>query len=271
MQVTVALTPRLVPAVDRSVCIVLDVLRASGTMLAMFEAGAEALHLAGTPEEAAKLAAQDRAAHWVCGERDGLRPEGFDYGNSPSELAEARLDDRRVVYVTSNGTNALRAVAAAPLVLVGTPRNEVAMTRLAVREARARDLDLDLVVVCAGDENGYAISLEDAFVAGMLVERLIKLHARHVPAEEAEADHEALSLDESAILVHRTFCSYLRGPDAHATPETLLTVFEESRNGRDLPRKGYADDLEYCAQVDVSAVVPRLAIVDGALAVVAGV
>ena len=269
MQVTVALTPRLVPAVDRSVCIVLDVLRASSTMLAMFEAGATALYLAVTPEEAARMAAPDRAAHWVCGERDGLRPEGFDYGNSPSELAEARLGDRRVVYVTSNGTNALRAVAMAPLVLVGTPRNEVAVTRLAVREARERTLDL--LILCAGDEAGYAISLEDAFVAGMLVERLIRLHARHVPTEQAEGEPAALSLDESAILVHRLFCSYLRGPDAHATSETLLTVFDESRNGRDLPRKGYADDLAYCAQVDVSTVVPRLEILDGQLAVVAGV
>ncbi len=92
-----------------------------------------------------------------------------------------------------------------------------------------------------------------------------------MPAEAADGDTDALSLDESAILVHRTFCSYLRGPEAHATSETLLTVFEESRNGRELPRKGYADDLEYCAQVDVSTVVPRLEVVDGELAVVAGV
>ena len=269
MLVTVALTPRTVPAVDRSVCIVLDVLRASSTMLAMFEAGATALYLAATPDEAASTAAADRAAYWLCGERHGLKPEGFDFGNSPGELAEARLGSRRVVYATSNGTHALRAVAAAPLVLVGTPRNEVAVTRLAVREARERSLGL--LIVCAGEKRGHAVSLEDAFVAGMLVDRLIKLHARHVPAEEADGDAEALSLDDSAILVHRMYCSYLRGPDAHATPETLLAVFGESRNGRDLPRKGYADDLAYCAQVDVSTVVPRLAVVDGALSVVAGV
>lgn len=121
MLVSVALSPRTVPSVDRSVCIVLDVLRASNTMLAMFEAGASALFLAATPEEAEKAAAADRAAHWVCGERDGLKPAGFDFGNSPSELADARLEGRRVIYVTSNGTNALRAVAAAPRVLVGTP------------------------------------------------------------------------------------------------------------------------------------------------------
>jgi 2-phosphosulfolactate phosphatase len=268
MLVSVALTPLIIPSVERSVCIVLDVLRASSTMLALFEAGASALYLSATPEEAAETAASDRAAHCLCGERDGLRPEGFDFGNSPSELSEASLDGRRVVYVTSNGTNALRAVAGAPLVLVGTPRNEVAVVRQALREARERSLDL--LIVCAGDDGGRSVSLEDAFVAGMLVERLIKLHARHVAAEEADGDAEALSLDESAILVHRTFGSYLRSADAHATAETLLTVFGESRNGRDLPRKGYAQDLEYCAQVDVSAVVPHLATRDGVLAVVAG-
>ncbi len=268
MLVTVALSPRMVPSVEGTVCIVLDVLRASNTMLAMFEAGASALHLAASPEEAAEAAAGNRAGHWVCGERDGLKPEGFDFGNSPTELQSANLDGRQIVYATLNGTNALRAVAAAPLALVGTPRNEVAVTRLAVREARERALDL--LIVCAGDEGGYALSLEDAFAAGMLVDRLIKLHARHVPAPDADGNVEALSLDESAILVHRMFGTYLRGQEAHATSETLLTVFGESRNGLDLPRKGFADDLTYCAQVDVSTVVPRLVNRDGLLAVVAG-
>src|SRR4051794_10099706 len=110
---------RGVRQVDRSVCIVLDVLRASSTMLAMFEAGADELYLAETPEAALAVAEADRAAHWVCGERHGLKCEGFDFGNSPAELAEASLAGRRVVYVTSNGTSALRAVGAAPVVLVG--------------------------------------------------------------------------------------------------------------------------------------------------------
>src|SRR5262245_3913723 len=123
---------RGVGRIDRSVCIVLDVLRASSTMLAMFEAGASELVLAETPEAAVAMACDDRDGHWVCGERHGLKVEGFDFGNSPTELSEADLGGRRVLYVTSNGTRALHAVQAAPLVLVGSPRNEVAVVRHAL-------------------------------------------------------------------------------------------------------------------------------------------
>src|SRR5690349_22575402 len=123
------MNPRGVGRLDRTVCIVLDVLRASSTMLAMFEAGAGELLLAASPEAALAVAETDRAAYWVCGERHGLKVEGFDFGNSPIEFVDAALAERQVVYVTSNGTSALAAVKDAPVVLVGSPRNEVAVVR----------------------------------------------------------------------------------------------------------------------------------------------
>src|SRR3954454_15478197 len=102
---------RGVRAVEKRVCIVLDVLRASSTMLAMFEAGARELLLAESPEAALMLADGKRDELGICGERGGLKVEGFDYGNSPAEVSEADLSERDVVFVTSNGTGALRAVA----------------------------------------------------------------------------------------------------------------------------------------------------------------
>src|SRR5215212_8303083 len=192
---------RGVRSVEGRVCIMLDVLRASSTMLAMFEAGARELRLAATPEAAL-------------------------------------------------------AVAAAPLVLVGSPRNEVAVVRLARREALARGCDL--LILCAGDQAGYGISLEDAFVAGMLVERLVKLSPQRVTPDQSADQPEALALDDSAIVAHRLFRSYL-GPQApHATSETVQTMFGESRSGRSLPGNGFGADLDYCAEIDVTTVVPRL-------------
>jgi phosphosulfolactate phosphohydrolase-like enzyme len=152
-------------------------------------------------------------------------------------------------------------------VLVGSPRNEVAVVRQALREADAHQSDI--LILCAGDRGGYGISLEDAFCAGMLVERLVKLHSRLVPPEESASRPDALAMSDSAIVAHRLFHSYLGPRDGHATPETLLKVFNESRNGRDLPNRGYAADLEYCSEVDVTTVVPRLEVRDGLLVVVA--
>ena len=266
MIVTVAMNARGVGPLDRTVCIMLDVLRASSTMLAMFEAGAAELMLAESPNAALAVAERDRATFWVCGERHGLKVEGFDFGNSPTELAEAALADRTVVYVTSNGTGALRAVQQAPVVLIGSPRNEVAVVRQAIREARAHNYDI--LLLCAGDNGGVGISLEDAFCAGMLVERIVKLNPRRVGPEEL-ADADALALDDSAIVVHRLFRSYLLRGDTGATPEVIQAMFAESRSGRDLPMKGYAADLEYCAEIDVTTVVPRLDVRGDALVVVA--
>jgi 2-phosphosulfolactate phosphatase len=268
MILSVAVVPCAVRDVERSVCVVVDVLRASSTMLAMFESGASELFLAATPGEALATAAKARTGHWVCGEENGLRPPDFDYGNSPTEIAGVDLKGRRVVYATSNGTNALRSVHKAPLVLVGSPRNALAVARLAAREADTRGCDI--LVVCAGDEGGAATSLEDAYCAGLLVDRFQRHDLRLVPPEEARSQPHALALDESAILAHRLFRSYqrpqLNGPTAR---EPLLGVFSESRNGRDLPRKGFAADLDYCAEVDVTTVVPRLVVRDGLLAVLA--
>jgi 2-phosphosulfolactate phosphatase len=266
MIVSVAMNARGVGSVERRVCIVLDVLRASSTMLAMFEAGARDLHLAETPEAALDLADGRRDAFWVCGERRGLKVVGFDYGNSPAEVAGADLSGRDVLYVTSNGTNALRAVAAAPLALVGSPRNEVAVVRQATREALTRGCDV--LILCAGDQGGYGISLEDAFCAGMLVERFVKLSPRRVTPDQATDAPEALALDDSAIVAHRLFRSYLGPLAAHATTETLQAVFAEARSGRELPAKGFGADLDYCSEIDVTTVVPRLEVRDDTLAVV---
>lgn len=244
----------------------LDVLRASSTMLAMFDAGARELRLAESPEDALQIADGRRDEFWVCGERAGLKFPGFDFGNSPIEVDDANLSAREVVYVTSNGTGALRAVADAPLVLVGTPRNEVAVVRHALREATANNWDI--LILCAGDSAGYSVSLEDAFVAGMLVDRLVKLSPRRLPPEEAATDPLALGLSDSAIMVHRLFRSYLAPHEKHATSDTVRAMFAESRSGRDLPSKGYAADLLYCSEIDVTTVVPHLEVRDGRLVVV---
>lgn len=238
-------------------------------MLAMFESGASELYLAASYDEAIATASADRAAHWVCGEQGGLAPPGFDFGNSPIEIAAADLEGRRVIYCTTNGTTALRRVSQAPLVLVGSPRNALAVVHLALHEADARGGDV--LIVCAGDEGGLRTSLEDAACAGLLVDRFQRHGVKLVAPEEAARQTEGLALDESAIVAHRLFRSYLRpGAEAARGTELLLSVFAESRNGRVLPRKGLGRDLEYCAEIDATTVVPRLAVRDGLLAVVAG-
>ncbi|MER3557232.1 MAG: hypothetical protein C4302_04760, partial [Thermus sp.] len=81
------------------VAVVIDVIRATTTAGAFLEAGALDLVLAKSLDQARALRLPGEV---LAGERGGLRPEGFDLGNSPQEAFRVR--GRRVVMATTNGT-----------------------------------------------------------------------------------------------------------------------------------------------------------------------
>lgn len=266
MIVEVAPLPAAVLDVERKVAVVVDALRASVTAVVMFESGAEAVVLADGAADALAYVSGERGRFLVCGESGGVRPPGFDHGNSPRELATTDLSRHTVVFSTSNGTRALGAVASARLALVGSGRNGPGCARLAL-EAAERTAS-DLVVVCAGDERGTVFSLEDFFFAGYLVEQIAGRRRFAWPVDEANprsGDPGAWTLDESAVAARRLYRSYLSDGAESAGPRHILAMFREARNGHSLPRIGYADDLAFCAEVDRSNLVPRLTRRDGRL------
>ena len=69
------------------IVIVIDVFRAFTTAAIAFENGAKDITLVAEVEEALELR-QRGIGDVLMGEVDGTRPEGFDYGNSPFEIAE---------------------------------------------------------------------------------------------------------------------------------------------------------------------------------------
>jgi 2-phosphosulfolactate phosphatase len=240
----VAFLPRDVPTPDGRVCVVLDVLRASSTLVTLIEHGAAPVYVAGTVDAARALAASLPRRALLCGEVGGLPPPGFDHGNSPTEMAGLALAGRPVVLATSNGTRALAALAPAPAVLVGCFLNATAVAAAAL--ALARGLDADLTLVCSGDANGRQFSVEDALAAGYLVEQVL-----------ARQGVDALEIDDAARAAWRLWQSYAAG----CTPaEAAARGFAESVHGRDLARLGFDADLGYCARVDASQALPRLAV-----------
>jgi 2-phosphosulfolactate phosphatase len=96
--------------------------------------------LTGTVEEALALRARFPGA-LVMGEVGGLRPPGFDFGNSPSELAGLDLAGRTLIHRTSAGTQGtVRAEKAAHL--FGASFVVAAATARAVRALRPAEVTL---------------------------------------------------------------------------------------------------------------------------------
>jgi 2-phosphosulfolactate phosphatase len=88
--------------------VVIDVIRAFTTAAYAFGAGAEAIYLVGSVDEA--LAFKDRyAGALAMGEDHGRRAVGFDFSNSPVEVSRADLTGRTMVQRTSAGTQGVVA------------------------------------------------------------------------------------------------------------------------------------------------------------------
>ena len=231
MQIEVALLPGQTTGDSRALYIVVDVLRASSSIVTLLERGAARVVPTASIEDARSLKSQ-LVDHLLCGERDGLPPEGFDYGNSPAEFARADLAGSAAILATSNGTRILAALADAPVVLVGCLLNRTACARAALELARERGLDIS--VVCSAAYGGSAFVLEDALGAGAIVDAVM-------------AANPALVCGDAARFARDAFVSASRD---------LAAAVASAHHARELSEAGFGEDVAYCARLDVSAVVP---------------
>lgn len=233
MELHVAFLPQEIDTCDGRAVLIIDVLRATTSLLVLIERGCAEVMIAPTVDAARRYGAAHPGV-LTAGERGGRAPEGFDFGNSPVAFAQADLDGRRVVFATTNGTRAMLVTRDAPLVLVGCLRNRSAAARVVARDA-ARNA-LDITVVCAGREGRF--SLDDAYTAGAIADAVLA-----DPAARRGVDLTDAALAARAL--------YQGAPD----PETL---FRRTRAGRNVLEIGLEEDLRFCAEPDRSAIVPRV-------------
>jgi 2-phosphosulfolactate phosphatase len=141
--------------------IVVDVMRATSTIVQALASGYERVLCCAEIEDALALKAELGDAAITAGERDAQRIEAFDAGASPREFLEPRAET--LVLSTTNGTRSIVAAAAScDEVVLG------ALLNLEAVAARARGSDT--IVLCAGYKGVFAI--DDAYCAGRIVQLL---------------------------------------------------------------------------------------------------
>lgn len=160
MRVHVAFTPAEVASAP--VGIVVDVVRATSTIVQALAAGFPRVFCCAEIEEARALKAE-LGGGLLGGERDAIRIEGFDVGASPREFVTRR--DEPLILSTTNGTRAIMTAAAeCDDVLIGSLLN------LGALASAVRDEDRDVVILCAGFKGTFAF--DDAYCAGRIVSLL---------------------------------------------------------------------------------------------------
>jgi 2-phosphosulfolactate phosphatase len=229
-EVQVHLLPELAPP-DRlkgGIAVVIDVLRATTTIVHALAAGCVSVRPCAEVEEARQLAGTFRAGRVLLGgERDGKPLPGFDLGNSPGEYVCPVCRGNTLVLTTTNGTRALLKAVAAARVLIAAFVNYSAVCEQLRGEARP------VHIVCAGTAG--EVALEDTLLAGALIDFL--------------CDAGPMRLNDSARLAWDCFENHGR---------VLAGALEVSAGGVHLHNLGYDEDIRAAAVVDQFALVPEL-------------
>ncbi len=223
------------PSAD--VWLVIDVLRATTVMTRWFELGGTELYPVRTPDRARQLVRElkDRGSSpLLMGEVNGIPPEGFDAGNSPSELTYEIVRGHYCgVMSTTNGTVALLEAAS-----TGCPVIAVSLRNYSACLDYALTLGNRIGILCSGRKRRP--SWEDTLCGGAIVEGL------QLKGEVIMSDSAKISL---ALWQNR-------GADLEA-------FVRKSEHARYLSQIGYNDDIPFACDYDASTVVPVLSESDG--------
>lgn len=241
-QIFVSLLPSLLSSSSNAddkfrSAIVIDTLRFTTTACQALLVGANSLRVASSVEAARQLADSLSPRPVLCGERHCHPIDGFDLGNSPLDYVPASVQDRSLIFTTTNGT---LAVAAAehmrlPSILLAGLVNR----RAVCRHLQQQSSPDDLLIVCAGTDG--QVALEDVLTAGAIVADLIA-------AQRFACGNDSALL---ALAAWQELDVAQVGGSTALQHQLSLAV-----GGKNLLEAGYAADVKFAANLDSLDIVP---------------
>jgi 2-phosphosulfolactate phosphatase len=145
----------------KGVAVIIDVFRAFSTACYAYDSGAVRVIATGELEKAFQL--RNSYRHCIlAGERDEKKIEGFDFGNSPTEVLKADLSGTTFVLTTTAGTNGLLGAVNADMAITGSIVNASAVVRY------IKKLDPPLVSLVAMGYRATQTSAEDILCAEII-------------------------------------------------------------------------------------------------------
>ncbi len=214
---------RSVQAATHDVYTVVDVIRATTSITAIFDSGATHVFAADTVEQVQR-AAQRTSNRLLCGERHARPLPGFDFGNSPAQFARTDLRGRDLILTTTNGSRAFFACPEQSTRLAGCFYNARAVVQAAIAYASA--LQSNIAIVCAAEGNYFA--LDDSACAGYLT-------------LEVQRQQPDIELHESVLAAQALSAAY---------PPSRLAQFTNS--ARSVVAAGLSEDIDLCMRIDAS-------------------
>ncbi|MEO6540123.1 MAG: 2-phosphosulfolactate phosphatase, partial [Ferruginibacter sp.] len=152
--------------VDKSIVVIIDVLRATSTIATALHNGAKAVIPVDSVPDCIHIGKQIDSI--TAGERDGKIAEGLEYGNSPFEYPREFIHGKTLVLTTTNGTRLLHMALDknAKAVITGSFPNLSAVCDFLLAQNQ------HVILGCAAWKN--RINIEDTLFAGAVINKIGK-------------------------------------------------------------------------------------------------
>jgi 2-phosphosulfolactate phosphatase len=224
-QIEVCFSPALLGALgsEGKIVVMVDIFRASSSICAAFENGVEYLIPVAGLDEARAL---KEKGFLVAAERNGVKIDFADFGNSPFNFLREEVQGKPIVYSTTNGTRAIHLAGDAASLVVGAFVNHSALVKWILAQNE------DVLVLCAGWKDRF--SLEDSVYAGALADALLASEAFSSDSDAVTAAIELWRSMENNPLLHK----------------------EQFAHFHRLQRYLLADAVDYCLSFDKTSLVP---------------
>ncbi len=211
-----------------NVVIVIDVLRATSTIVTAIENGCGRIYPVMDVEEAMSIFSKINKDENVLlgGENGSMKISGFHLSNSPLEYSKENIFGKDIILTTTNGTRAINSAAiSAHTVLIGSLLNASAVMQKALSYKK------NITFLCAGTGGRY--SLDDIIACGCMLSSIGNLD-----------NYDLCDLSYSCINEYMICKDNIE--------KALTKAYQYKR----LKRLGFKKDLEYCCQVDIIDNVP---------------
>ncbi len=142
----------------RGLTVIIDVFRAFSVACYVFGNGAKKIIPVGAIDIAYKLKNKN-PKFILIGERGGKKPDGFDYGNSPTQIKNINFTNKTVIQTTSAGTQGIANATNADEILTGSFVNVQAIINY-IKKQNPKEVSL-----VAMGSHGTSISDEDTLCA----------------------------------------------------------------------------------------------------------
>jgi 2-phosphosulfolactate phosphatase len=207
--------------------VVIDVLRATSTIVTALDNGAKEIIPVATVEFAVKISGgMFGGLTLLCGERNTTKVEGFALGNSPLEFTVDNIKSKTIILFTTNGSKAIVKAKFSDKQYICSFLNLNAVAQTLVQNNE------DVEILCAG--NSTSFSLEDTVCAGRLISEMQKLLPDINLSDSAKA----------SVSLNKTY------------GRNVFKMLKETEHGKILINKGYEKDVKYCSKLNISESVP---------------